>query len=94
MKTPAYTITNWAGDGQAVTDRDGLDLNLTIYHTPGHTPDQVAIWDQDEAYLFVGDTIYETAPIYFLLGGSVFDYSNTLTRLAALVDHWNILAGM
>lgn len=93
MKTPVYTVTNWAGDGQKVTDRNGLDLHLTIYHTPGHTPDQLAIWDTDERYLFVGDTVYEDAPIYFLNGGSLFDYSDTLTKLRALVDGWNTESG-
>lgn len=89
MTTPAYTVTNWAKDGQRVTDRHGLDLGLTIYHTPGHTPDGLTIWDPAENYLFVGDTLYEEAPIYFLLGSSVFEYSDTLAKLATLVEHWN-----
>ncbi|KAJ6785617.1 hypothetical protein PWT90_00490 [Aphanocladium album] len=93
LKTPAYTITNWAEDGQQVTDGNSLDLNLTIYHTPGHTPDHLAIWDPDEGHLFVGDILYEGAPIYFLVGGNLFAYSDTLAKLAALVDGWNALPG-
>lgn len=94
MKTPKYAISNWSKDGQAVTDQSGLDLNLTIYHTPGHTPDHVAIWDPKERHLFVGDSLYRKAPVFFFIGGSVIDYSKTIGRLRGLVDDWNSQTGM
>lgn len=68
---------------------DGLDLGLQIFHTPGHTPDELALWDQTERVLFVGDTIYEWAPIIFPKEGSVIDYSSTIGKLKALVHDWN-----
>jgi glyoxylase-like metal-dependent hydrolase (beta-lactamase superfamily II) len=35
------------------------DLEITVLHTPGHTPDQLAWYDQDEMHLYVGDSFYE-----------------------------------
>jgi glyoxylase-like metal-dependent hydrolase (beta-lactamase superfamily II) len=94
METPKYTITNWCQDAQIITDPKGRELNLIIYTTPGHTPDHVAIWDPDERHLFVGDTLYRRAPVFFLFGGSAIDYSKTIGKLRRLVDEWNREAGM
>ncbi|KAI5459568.1 beta-lactamase-like protein [Mariannaea sp. PMI_226] len=94
METPDYTITNWVGDGQTIMTHSGQDLNLTIYHTPGHTPDHVAIWDAEERHLFVGDTLYRQAPVFFLYGGSVLAYSETIGRLRKMVNGWNQELGM
>jgi glyoxylase-like metal-dependent hydrolase (beta-lactamase superfamily II) len=35
------------------------DLGITILHTPGHTPDQLAWYDRGEMHLYVGDSFYE-----------------------------------
>ncbi len=58
MKTPEYTISHWANDGQKMTF-DSNDLHFVIYHTLGHTPDQIATWDIEEWVIFVGDTMYK-----------------------------------
>ncbi|KAM0421435.1 hypothetical protein ACHAPT_010789 [Fusarium lateritium] len=76
MATPNYQVTDWANDGQNLVDGLGNDLELTLYHTPGHTPDQLAIWDQQERFLFVGDSIYEWAAILFPPEGNVTVYNN------------------
>lgn len=91
IKTPDYTVGHWADDGERMSF-DGQDLNMTIYHTPGHTLDQVAIWDSDERVLFVGDTMYEYAHILFPLEGSITLYSDTLGKLKTLVRGWNAAA--
>ncbi|KAH8893616.1 Metallo-hydrolase/oxidoreductase [Thozetella sp. PMI_491] len=88
MKTPEYTISHWADDGQKMT-LDGKDLNLVIYHTPGHTPDQIAIWDSEERVIFVGDTMYERVPIVFPVEGNIRLYSETLEKLKTYVRGWN-----
>jgi glyoxylase-like metal-dependent hydrolase (beta-lactamase superfamily II) len=36
-----------------------VDLGITILHTPGHTPDELAWYDHDEMFLYVGDSFYE-----------------------------------
>jgi len=96
IETPEYEVTNWADDGQHVIagegGESGQDLGLVIYHTPGYTPDEIAIWDPKERVIFVGDTMYEWAPIFFPLEGSLRLYSDTLGRLKGLVEPWNAAA--
>ncbi|BCN30598.1 MBL fold metallo-hydrolase [Anaeromicropila herbilytica] len=44
-----------------------LDLgnrSLRIIHTPGHSPGHIVILDQTNGYLFSGDLLYDTTPIY------------------------------
>ncbi|KAH7024956.1 beta-lactamase-like protein [Microdochium trichocladiopsis] len=94
METPQYTVTHWADDGQQVVSSlssslGGQELGLFIYHTPGHTPDEIAIWDPAERVLFVGDTMYESVPICFPLEGDIASYFGTIDRLRELVRAWN-----
>lgn len=89
METPAYKVTNWADDGQHVVDKDGKDLGLIVYQTPGHTPDELAIWDPLERVIFVGDTMYEWLGIVFPIEGNLQLYSKSLVRLKSLVEAWN-----
>lgn len=92
METPEYKVTNWATDGQEMTYDNGSGghgLELVIYHTPGHTPDELAIWDPRERFVFVGDTMYEWAPIIFPLEGNLNSYTSTLFKLRDLISRWN-----
>ncbi|KAI9861388.1 MAG: hypothetical protein M1813_005285 [Trichoglossum hirsutum] len=88
MPTPAYTVTHWVADNERLTHR-GQPLGLQILHTPGHTPDSLAVWDERERWLFVGDTLYERAPICFPKEGDVVRYMATLERLLAFLDREN-----
>lgn len=89
IATPKYTISSWAEDGQSVDDNAAAEGVLTIYHIPGHTPDQLAIWDSEERHLFVGDMLYLDAPILFLRGGSAVHYAQSLTKLRLLIKGWD-----
>lgn len=91
METPSYKVTNWAEDGQGVAYKDE-DLCLQIFHTPGHTPDELALWDPKERVLYVGDTMYEWAHIYFPKEGNLIEYSKTIEKLKGLVRGWNLEA--
>lgn len=97
MDTPKYKVTNWAGDGWRMTYAHGaeepLDLGLVVYHTPGHTPDELAVWDYQERFVFVGDTMYEWNPILWAIGGNLQDYEATLFKLRDLIKGWNQEAG-
>ena len=88
IPTPQYTITNWAHDAASLTHA-GDDLGLTMYHTPGHTPDELAVWDPSERVLFVGDSLYEWVPIIFPKEGSLVAFFESMTKLRKLVQHWN-----
>lgn len=50
------------------------DLGLSIMHTPGHTPDELAWYDHEEMHLSCGDSFYEEGedgmPIIFPSAGS------------------------
>jgi glyoxylase-like metal-dependent hydrolase (beta-lactamase superfamily II) len=58
MRTPKYEISRYAQDGEEL-EHKGHGLGLQIIHTPGHTPDSIAIYDEAERWLFVGDTCYQ-----------------------------------
>lgn len=91
IPTPQYTVTNWAHDGAALLDKHEKDLGLTFYHTPGHTPDSLTIFDPHERVLYVGDSFYQYSVIIFPKEGSLADFSRTMLRLRKLVDSWNAM---
>ncbi|WP_042221255.1 MBL fold metallo-hydrolase [Oceanobacillus manasiensis] len=48
-------------------DGDKVEIGnrtLTIFHTPGHSPGHISILDESTGYLFTGDLLYDTTPIY------------------------------
>ncbi len=62
---------------------------MTVYQVPGHTEDQMVIWDSAERNLFVGDMAYLGEAVLFLVGGSAVRYRESLTKLQRLVEGWN-----
>lgn len=93
METPKYKVTHWAADNEHVMHHE-VNLGFQIIHTPGHTPDELAVWDASERTLYVGDTLYEWAPIIFPAEGSLKDYSDSIARLKDLVRSWNAETGL
>jgi glycine/D-amino acid oxidase-like deaminating enzyme len=63
---------------------------LRVYQTPGHTPDELALWDPNERTLYVGDSIYEWAPIIFPKEGNLITYSQSMGQPRGLVKEWNV----
>lgn len=50
-----------------LNDGDEIEIGsrkLTIYHTPGHSPGHICIFDNSKGYLFTGDLLYDETPIY------------------------------
>lgn len=68
-------------------DRRDADtsVGLVVHHTPGHTPDELALWDESEQMLYVGDTLYEHSRIIFPAQGSIVDWLKTVDALIDLV---------
>jgi hydroxyacylglutathione hydrolase len=59
--------------------------NLKVYHTPGHTPDQICIAVEGDNHVIVGDTIFEGGP------GKTWspeDFRTTLKTLRDVVLAW------
>ena len=69
-------------------DGDVIDLGnrtLTIYHTPGHSPGHIAIFDETNGYLFTGDLFYDETPIYaFYPTTNPVDLINSLEKITKI----------
>lgn len=64
-------------------------LGVRVLHTPGHTPDQLALWGAAEGMLYVGDSLYEDAQIIFPKEGSIIDWLASMKELLSLVETHN-----
>lgn len=91
MAIPDYEISHYAQDDESLSYH-GKSLGLRIIHTPGHTPDSMAIFDEAERWLFVGDTCYQRSalmpwgedqvvPIVLPMQGNVKDFIASLHKL-------------
>ena len=58
IELPEYDIDRFVADGQRLRHK-GRDLGLVVLQTPGHTPDSLALYDERESWIFVGDTLYQ-----------------------------------
>jgi glyoxylase-like metal-dependent hydrolase (beta-lactamase superfamily II) len=57
-----YPERRWDHD---IRNGDALDVGgheLVIFHTPGHTPGGVCLWDEAEGVLFSADTLFKGGP--------------------------------
>jgi hydroxyacylglutathione hydrolase len=70
-------------DGQLIETPSGP---LEVIHTPGHSPDHVALWRADSGDVFAGDLLVlgSTVVIPASHGGSLTAYLDSLARLDAL----------
>ena len=70
-------------DGDTVTTGAGP---LTVLHTPGHSPDHLALWHAASRTLFVGDLLVLGGTVFIPAssGGSLADYLRSLERLRQL----------
>jgi hypothetical protein len=100
-----WKVTHWAqafeklswplGETQVSDDSavQPIDLGITFLHTPGHTPDELAWYDHDEMYLYVGDSFYERGEegmdIIFPGAGNLIEWYFSLTKLKGFVRSQN-----
>jgi glyoxylase-like metal-dependent hydrolase (beta-lactamase superfamily II) len=86
--TKPFHVAHWLHDG------DRIDLGaraLKVIATPGHTPDSVALLDQENGFLFTGDTFY-AGPIYLYRSETDLDaYVASVQKLAVLAPHLQLL---
>ncbi|CAK5268734.1 unnamed protein product [Mycena citricolor] len=84
LKTPQFkaTLVSHAYQIRSVED---VPLNVQVLHTPGHTPDEVALYDYSERMLYVGDTVYEVETIIFPSEGSIVQWMDSMQYLIAFV---------
>lgn len=78
-----FTPTHWIKHGDQI-ELGGIEL--TVLHTPGHTPDAICLLDSANRLLFSGDTFYP-APLYAHFGESSVDtYLESAKLLATYQD--------
>ncbi|KAL9135216.1 MAG: hypothetical protein Q9175_003600 [Cornicularia normoerica] len=96
VPTPEYTVSYWADNLEKLAF-NGESLRLQILHTPGHTPDELAWYDEQERHLYVGDSFYERVakdnsyeqPIIFPKEGNWLHYMQSLEKLIQFVEEKN-----
>ncbi len=87
-RTKAFQISRWLRDG----DKINLgDRTLEVIATPGHTPDSIALLDEQNGLLFTGDTFYP-GPIYLYRPETDLDaYVASVKKLAGLASRVQLL---
>jgi glyoxylase-like metal-dependent hydrolase (beta-lactamase superfamily II) len=80
---PAVSATRTLHDG----DRIGLGgRTLEVLHTPGHSPDSVSYWLEDESILLTGDTVCSGRIWAHQEEGDVQAFARSARRLAGMAD--------
>ncbi|KAI0072537.1 Metallo-hydrolase/oxidoreductase [Panus rudis PR-1116 ss-1] len=92
ISTPQYTPVLLPDNHELAIG--GVSLGMRVLHTPGHTPDEVALWDEEEGMLYVGDTLYEWAPIIFPNEGSIVTWFRSVDSLVRLVSEHSRHSGL
>jgi len=59
---------------------------INIYHTPGHTPDQICLVNEENHFAIVGDTIFDGGPGRTR---SVKEFQITLKTLRNIILSWS-----
>jgi glyoxylase-like metal-dependent hydrolase (beta-lactamase superfamily II) len=79
-KDPELKVDRTIGEGDVV---DGTEFRLEVLHTPGHAPNHLCFFLDEERVLFTGDTILDGmySVVSPATGGDMTKYLATLERL-------------
>ena len=89
----------WAGDplkagvkSAALADGQHIPVGaiaLRVVHTPGHSPDHVALWHEESRTLFTGDLVIAGGSVMIDAtgGGNLTQYLHSLARALELEPH-------
>lgn len=82
-RDPVVTPDRTIGDGAII---DGTEWGLEAIHTPGHAPNHLCFFLEEERVLFSGDHILNgtTTVVSPQRGGDMIDYMKSLERLRKL----------
>jgi glyoxylase-like metal-dependent hydrolase (beta-lactamase superfamily II) len=75
------------GDGDTI---EGTEFGLDVLHTPGHAPNHLCFFLEEERMLFTGDTVLEGtwSVVNPSRGGDMTEYLASLERLKKLRLRW------
>jgi hydroxyacylglutathione hydrolase len=79
-----YGVAGWIKDGESI-DLGGR--TVTLYSTPGHTPDSVSILDDGGRRLFTGDIINRDVTLLDVPGSDVRAEARSLHRLLTVAPN-------
>jgi glyoxylase-like metal-dependent hydrolase (beta-lactamase superfamily II) len=82
-RDPVVTPDEAIGDGAMI---DGTEWGLQVIHTPGHAPNHLCFFLEEERVLFTGDHILNgtTTVVSPQTGGDMIEYMKSLERLRKL----------
>ena len=82
-------------DGDIIRLEASPSFALKVIHTPGHTPDSVVFYSQQEHTAFVGDTIFRDCPgsTQYIGGNEVDLYNSIVGRVLVLPDRTILYSG-
>ncbi|HET7873524.1 MAG TPA: MBL fold metallo-hydrolase [Terriglobales bacterium] len=87
-RTRPFTISHWLHGGEKI-DLGGRVLQ--VISTPGHTPDSIMLFDEQNGLLFTGD-MYYPGPIYLFRPETDLDaYVASMRRMAELAPRVQLL---
>ncbi|KAK7207386.1 beta-lactamase-like protein [Myxozyma melibiosi] len=88
IPTPKFDVYHWLEQKEKLSYK-GIDLKLESLLTPGHTPDEIALYDEEEQVLFAGDSLYEEIPVYIIETSDMLDFSKSLDLMIEYVQGKN-----
>ncbi|KAK9377499.1 beta-lactamase-like protein [Lipomyces chichibuensis] len=88
IPTPKFTVSHWLEQNEHVKF-NGVDLHLEALITPGHTPDEIALYDSEEHVFYAGDSLYEVLPIYIIETSNMIEYVASIDMMLKYVQAKN-----
>jgi len=82
-----YNAVKGAPATRIVDDGDVIDLGnrqFEVFHTPGHSPGGIALWEAASGVLFSGDIVYDGELIEDTYHSNATDYIASMERLLEL----------
>ena len=82
-------------DGDIIRLKANPSFALKVIHTPGHTPDSVTFYSQQDKVAFVGDTVFRDCPgsTQYIGGNEVQLYNSIFSRVLSLPDNTILYSG-
>ncbi|KAK9379102.1 beta-lactamase-like protein [Kockiozyma suomiensis] len=88
IPTPKFEVYHWLEQNEKLVYK-GVDLKIEALLTPGHTPDEIALYDEEEKVFFSGDSAYEIVPIYMIETSDIPDFAKSLDFMLEYVQKKN-----
>ncbi len=82
VEPPSFTVSEWISPNSIL---EMGNRRLKVLHTPGHSPDSVALWEEDRNRLYAGDFVYCGALYAQTPGASLPAYLETTEFLLDLL---------